>query len=206
MKPNTTSRIITNENAPDKSRIAYVRCSTADQNETRQLEAFKTLNIYKIFVEKASAKDTNRPLLQQLLEYVREGDTIYIHDFSRLARNTADLLQITSDLSKRKIQLISIKENLDSSSPTGELMLTFIGAIATFERRILLERQREGVVLAKQAGKYKGRKKIELPANWDEVYDLYQTRQITAQAAMEQLGLKRNTFYKFVRESAVCSS
>lgn len=195
---NENNRIIINEAALDKTKFGYARVSTAEQNEARQLEAFKKLELYKIFVEKASAKDINRPMLTQLLEYVREADTIYIYDFSRLARNTADLLQITSDLKKRKIKLISITENLDTSNPTGELMLTLIGAIATFERQVLLERQREGIALAVKDGKYKGRKKVDKPKEWADVYELYITRQITGTEAMKKLGLKRTTFYKFV--------
>jgi DNA invertase Pin-like site-specific DNA recombinase len=201
MKTENDSRIITNEEIEDKSRIGYVRVSSVDQNEARQLEAFKGLNLYKIFIEKISAKDTNRPLLQQMLEYVRCGDTVYIKDFSRLARSTKDLLDMVEDLNKRAVKLISLKENLDTSTPTGKLMLTMIGAINAFERENLLERQREGIAIAKQKGKFKGRKAVQKPDNWDEVYHLYMTRKITGNEAIERTGLKRNTFYKFVNEA-----
>lgn len=197
---NEVSRIITNDNVTDKSKIAYVRCSSLDQNEARQLEALKDHNIYKIFIEKASAKDTDRPMLKQMLEYVRESDQVYIVDFSRIARNTKDLLNIVEELNNRGIKLISLKENLDTSTPTGKLMLTMLGAIYTFERECLLERQREGVEIAKNAGKYKGRKEIDKPDNWTEVYNLYKNRTITGTEAISHLGLKRNTFYKFVNE------
>ena len=200
MKNGNTSRIITNENATDKTKVGYVRVSTAIQNEARQLESFNGLNLYKIFVEKVSAKDTNRPLLKQMLEYVRDGDCVYIQDFSRLARSTKDLLDITEGLNKRGVKLISLKEQLDTSTPTGKLMLTMIGAINTFERECLLERQREGIAIAQREGKYKGRKEVERPEQWDEVYNLYMTRQITGTEAINRLGLKRNTFYKFVNE------
>lgn len=201
MKYESNSRIITNENAADKTKVGYVRVSAVDQNEARQLEAFKGLDLYKTFVEKISAKDTNRPMLQAMLEYVREGDTVYISDFSRLARSTKDLLDITEQLNAKKIKLISIKENLDTETATGKLMLTMIAAINTFERENLLERQREGIAIAKQQGKFKGRKEIAKPANWDEVYSLYMTRQIGANTAMEYLNLKRNTFYRLVNEA-----
>jgi DNA invertase Pin-like site-specific DNA recombinase len=135
-----------------------------------------------------------------MLEYVREGDTVYIKDFSRLARSTKDLLDITEKLSKRKVELISLEENLNTSTPTGKLMLTMIGAINTFERENLLERQREGIAIAKQKGLYKGRKSVQLPPNWEEVYTLYATRRLTAIEAIERTGLKRNTFYRFVNE------
>jgi DNA invertase Pin-like site-specific DNA recombinase len=197
---NQQSQIITNENAKDKTRVGYVRVSHVDQNEARQLEAFKNLDLFKIFMEKVSAKDTNRPMLQNMLEYVRQGDTVYIKDFSRLARSTKDLLNITESLEKQGVKLISLKESLDTSTATGKLMLTMIGAINAFERENLLERQREGIAIAKEAGKFKGRKPIERPENWGEVYALYKNRTISGNEAIARLNLKRNTFYKFVGE------
>jgi DNA invertase Pin-like site-specific DNA recombinase len=154
-------------------------------------------NIEKWFIEKISGKDTNRAKLQEMLEYAREGDTVYIHDFSRLARSTKDLLGLVEQLEKKKVHLVSLKENLDSSTATGKLMLTMIAAINEFERANLLERQREGIAIAKKNGVYKGRKKISKPDNWDEIYQQYKTRQITAKEALTTLRLKRNTFYKF---------
>jgi DNA invertase Pin-like site-specific DNA recombinase len=199
----TESRAITNNDIADKTNIGYVRVSSMEQNEARQLEAFKDLGLYKIYIEKISAKHANRPLLQQMLDYVREGDTIYIKDFSRLARNTKDLLEITEELNRRNVKLISLKENLDTSTPTGKLMLTMLGAINTFERENLLERQHEGIAIAKQKGLYKGRTAIKRPSNWEEVYNLYATRKISGNEAIRRMGLKRNTFYKFVNEEKV---
>ncbi|MDU4751735.1 MAG: recombinase family protein [Clostridium butyricum] len=123
--------------------IAYIRVSTVEQNEARQLEGLKKYDIDKIFKEKVSAKDTNRLQLKAMLEFAREGDIIYVWDFSRLARSTKDLLNIVEQLEDKKIHLKSIKENLDTSTPTGKLMLTTIGAINEFERANLLERQKE---------------------------------------------------------------
>lgn len=200
MKKNE-GKVITHFDVDDKTRVGYVRVSSLDQNEARQLEAFKDLNLYKIFVEKISTRDTHRPILQQMLDYVREGDTVYIKDFSRLARSTKDLLELTERLNKMSVKLISLKENFDTGTPTGKLMLTMMAAIYEFERDNTLERQREGIAIAKRAGKYKGRKKIEKPAQWDEVYGQYMTRQITATKAMELLGLKRNTFYRIANEA-----
>jgi DNA invertase Pin-like site-specific DNA recombinase len=178
--------------------MAYVRVSTEEQNEARQVEALRKFNIEKWYIEKVSAKDTNRVKLQELLEYAREGDVLYIHDFSRLARSTKDLLELIDQLEKKKIHLVSNKENLDSSTATGKLMITMIAAINEFERNNLLERQREGIAIAKRKGVYKGRKEIPRPDTWDEVYQQYSMRQITASEAMQTLRLKRNTFYKFV--------
>lgn len=180
--------------------LAYVRVSTAEQNEERQLELLKNCNIDKTFVEKVSAKNTDRPKFQEMIDYAREGDTIYITDFSRLSRSTRDLLNTIECLMKKGVKVISLKENLDSSSPQGRLMITMIGAINQFEREILLERQREGIAIAKRKGKYKGRKRIERPDNWDKVIGDYMVRKITAKKAMELLGLKTSTFYKFLNE------
>lgn len=180
--------------------IAYIRVSTVEQNEARQYEALKQYNIEKFYEEKVSAKDTNRPKLQEMLDFAREGDCIYVMDFSRLARSTKDLLDIVELLNKKGVFLKSLKENIDSSTPNGKLMLTVIGAINEFERTNLLERQREGIAIAKRKGVYKGRKEIQKPKNWDEVYSKWKNRELTGVKAMEQLGLKKSTFYKFVKE------
>ena len=103
--------------------IAYIRVSSAEQNEERQLDILKQYQIDRYFSEKVSAKDMHRPQLQEMLRYVREGDTLYICDFSRLARSTMDLLSIVDQLQNKNVQLISIKENIDTSTPTGKLML-----------------------------------------------------------------------------------
>lgn len=179
--------------------IAYVRVSTVEQNEQRQLEGLKNYNIDKWFTEKVSAKDTNRPQLKTMIEFAREGDTIYIWDFSRLARSTKDLLDIVEELTNKGVHLRSVKENLDTSTPSGKLMLTMIGAINEFERANMLERQREGIAIAKADGKYKGRPSVTYPDNWKEVYDQWKVRKITAVTAMELTGLKKNSFYNLVK-------
>ncbi len=185
--------------------IAYVRVSTVDQNEARQIESLEKYGIERWYTEKISGKDANRPKLQEMLEYVREGDTVHIHDLSRLARSTADLLVIVDQLSKKGVHLVSNKENIDSSTPTGKLMLTMIGAINEFERTNILERTREGIAIAKRAGVYKGRKPIDLPENWDEVTKTWRSGKITAREAMERLGLKPNTFYRLCSKTGISS-
>jgi DNA invertase Pin-like site-specific DNA recombinase len=118
--------------------IAYIRVSTIEQNEERQVEGLKKYDIDKTYKEKVSAKDTNRPQLKAMLEWARAGDTIYIHSFDRLARDTRNLLDIVEELEKKEVNLISVKENLDTSTPTGKLMLTLIAGINEFERANLL--------------------------------------------------------------------
>ena len=180
--------------------IAYIRVSTIDQNEERQIKAMEREDIKKYFIEKVSAKDTKRPKLIEMLEFARESDVIFIKDFSRLARSTQDLLNIVKKLDGKGVKLKSLKENLDTNTSTGKLMLTMIGAINEFERANMLERQREGIAIAKSKGMYKGRKKVERPYNWDVVYPRWKNRELTADKAMALLDLKRNTFYKFVNE------
>ena len=179
--------------------IAYVRVSTVEQNEARQIEALEKYDIGKWFVEKVSAKDTNRPQLQEMLEYTREGDTIYIHDFSRIARSTKDLLDIVEYLTSKGVHLVSNKENIDTSTPTGKLMLTMIGAINEFERTNLLERQREGIAIAVREGKYKGRKAVSVP-NFQVHYERYMTRQGTKAALARELGVSRPTLDKLIEK------
>ena len=185
--------------------IAYVRVSTVDQNDERQREALAAFQIDKWFCEKVSGKDTNRPQLQAMLEFVREGDTVYVHDFSRLARSTADLLNIVDTLAAKGVHLVSRKEAVDSSTPTGKLMLTMIGAIAEFERANLLERQREGIAIAKTKGKYTGRRPMPLPDNFERVVARWRAGEITAAEAMRQTGLKPNTFYRRCPRTSLCA-
>lgn len=180
--------------------IAYIRVSTIEQNEQRQIDAMQKYNIEKWFIEKVSAKDTNRPKLQEMLDYARDGDTVHIHDFSRLARSTKDLLDIVEMLNKKGVTLISNKENIDTSTPTGKLMLTMIGAINEFERTNLLERQREGIAIAKRNGKYKGRKPVSIP-DFNKQYQRYLQREIPSKTELAKiLNVSRPTLDKLIEE------
>ncbi|OYP41518.1 DNA invertase Pin-like site-specific DNA recombinase [Lachnotalea glycerini] len=179
--------------------IAYVRVSTVEQNEARQVEALNKHNIDKWFTEKVSAKDTKRIQLQAMLEFAREGDSIYVHDFSRLARSTKDLLDIVEMLNAKGVNLVSNKENLDTSTPTGKLMLTMIGAINEFERTNLLERQREGIAIAKLQGKFKGRQAKEIQG-FDEQYKRYKNREINKVQLATELNITRPTLDKLIKE------
>ena len=185
-------------------RVAYVRVSTVEQNEARQTEALSQFNIEKWYIEKVSAKDTNRPKLQEMLDFVREGDVIYIHEFSRLARSTKDLLEIVELLKSKKVSLISNKENLDTGSATGKLMLTFMAAINEFERSNLLEKQREGIEIAKIQGKFKGRKEVVIADEvFDREYARYQERKINKGQLAEVLGISRPKLDKILKEKGL---
>lgn len=184
--------------------IAYVRVSTVEQNEARQVEALKAHNIDKWFTEKVSGKSMDRPQLQAMLDYVREGDTVYIHDFSRLARSTKDLLAIVEQLQDKNVHLVSNKENLDTSTPTGKLMLTMIAAINEFERENLLERQREGIAIAKAEGKFKGGqvKRID-EKTFNAAYDRYQHRELNKKELAAELKISRPTLDKLLRDKGL---
>lgn len=179
--------------------VGYVRVSTVEQNEARQLETMKLYGIEKLYMDKVSAKDINRPKLKEMLEFIREGDTVIIHDFSRLSRSTKDLLEIIELLENKGVKLISKKENLDTATPTGKLMLTMIGAINEFERANLLERQREGIAIAKKEGKFKGRqvKKIN---DFAKFYERYKNREFTKASLSKELKVSRPTLDRLIKE------
>lgn len=179
--------------------IAYVRVSTVEQNEARQREALKAFNIDKWFVEKASGKDAKRPILQEMLEYIREDDTVYVEEFSRLGRSTADLLATVQRIEDSGAKFVSLKENFDTKTPAGKLQMTMMAAIAEFERAMILERQREGIAIAKREGKYKGRKAVFVP-NIGEYYQKYMTRQGTKTSIATELGISRTTLDKLFKE------
>lgn len=180
--------------------IGYVRVSTVDQNEARQIEGLQKYGIEKWFTEKVSGKNTNRPQLQAMLEFAREGDTVYVHDFSRLARSTKDLLDIVETLTEKKIHLVSNKEAIDTSTPQGKLMLTMIAAIYEFERTNMLERQREGIAIAKANHVYKGRKEIKVdPDQWKKLHDQYMRREINKVQFAKALNISRPTLDKLLK-------
>lgn len=179
-------------------RVGYVRVSSLEQNEARQVVALKAYNIEKWFLEKASGKDTNRTEFQNMMNFVREGDTVYILDFSRLTRSVSDLLHTIEELDKKGVKLVSLKENLDTNSHNGKLLLTIIGAINEFERQNILERQREGIALAKSKGVYKGRKPKELSY---EVLNLIKQNKISVSEASRRLGVSRATIYNHLKKT-----
>ena len=183
-------------------KVGYVRVSDpVSQNPQRQIEMMEERGVEKIFLDRCSGKDIERPELKNMLDFIREDDYVYIESFSRLARSTKNLLELVEFITeKKKANLISIKESINTGTSSGRMMLTIVGAISQFEREVLLERQREGIAIARKNNKYKGRKKINYPPNWELVYNKYRIREITGNTAMELLNLKKTTFYKLKKE------
>lgn len=182
-------------------RVAYIRCSTMEQNEARQLKIMKEQNAEKMFIDKASGKNTDRAAFKEMMSFVRSGDMVIVESISRIARNTRDLLSIVSELTEKGVEFISLKENIDTTTtPQGRFMLTVFGALAELERENILERQREGIEIAKSEGKYKGRKPVEIDeTQFKALCKRWRSGEITA-TAMNEIGLKPNTFYRRVKE------
>lgn len=182
-------------------RVAYIRVSSVDQNLDRQRLELDENKIEKWFEEKASGKDTERPELKRMLEFLREGDTLYISDFSRLARSVVDLLKICDELNRKNVKLVSMKEKIDTNTNEGRLMLTVIGAIAEFERAIIRERQAEGIAIAKAKGRYAGRKPMKINQDFfDECYRLWRERKMTLVDLAKRLNISRSTAYRLIKK------
>lgn len=183
-------------------KVGYVRVSTDDQNTARQEVIMAELGVEKVYLEKVSGKSQKgREQLEAMLQYVREGDVVVAESISRIARNTKDLLDIVERLNKKGVDFISKKETIDTKTPTGKFMLVVFGAIAQLEREYMLDRQREGIEIARQNGKYKGRKPIAIDeAKFEAVYLRWKAEEVKGVEAMAELGLKPSTFYRRVRE------
>lgn len=181
--------------------ISYLRVSTKDQTiENQRIEIEKNYKIDKEFIDEGiTGTKVDREGFKEMISYVREGDSLVVYSLSRLSRSTKDLLETIETLDKKKVKLISLKENVDTSSATGRLLIGIIGVVNQFEVETMKERQMVGIERAKKEGKFK-KKCIEKPSNWNEVIEKYQTRKITGVQAMKELGLKRMTFYKLLKE------
>lgn len=182
-------------------RVGYVRVSTAEQNTARQEVIMEQLDVEKVYMEKISGKTiTGREQLQEMLDYIREGDAVVVESISRLARNTRDLLDIVDKFDKKGVGFISQKESIDTDTATGRFMLTVFAAVAQLEREYMLARQKEGIAIAKVEGKYKGRKPIEVnQEKFADVYKRWKAGEITARAGMKELSLQPATFYRRVK-------
>lgn len=183
------------------SKIGYIRVSTERQETARQEETMRQYHVDRIYSEKLSGKNTDRPQLKAMLDYVREGDTLYIESISRLGRSTRDLLSIIDKLTAKGVKLVSSKENIDTDTPQGRFMLSIFAALSELEREQTLQRQREGIEIAKVQGKYKGRQPIQIDwGKFGQLYHLWKSDDITAREFQHRMGLKANTFYRRVKE------
>lgn len=194
-------------------KVAYVRVSTKEQNEGRQLEALKQYDVERIFSEKVSGKDTaNRPQLIEMLNYVRKDDVIYIESISRIARSTRDFLRIIDRLTEKGVALVSLKESIDTSTPQGKFMLTVFAALSQLERETIGQRQEEGIQLALATGNTKtgrayGRPKVSMDTTqFKKVYRQYQANELNATQAAKLLGITRQSFYRRVKEQEAVST
>ena len=180
-------------------KLGYVRVSTEEQNTARQEVLMEQLGVDVVYVDKISGKNTDRPELTKLMNFVREGDIVIVESISRFARNTRDLLDLIEQLHSKNVQFISQKENIDTHTPTGIFMLTVFGAVAELEREYIRQRQREGIDIAKTEGKYKGRPKKRLD-DFESVYMQWKQNTITAVKASNLLNISRSSFYRKVNE------
>ena len=179
-------------------KVGYIRVSTKEQNTERQE---RSIEADKYFIEKISGKNAERQELKNMLSYVRENDIVIVESISRLARNTKDLLNIIEKLNNKNVSFVSQKENIDTRTPQGKFMLTVFGALAELERECTLERQREGILIAKECGKYKGKPKMDIDKEkFIEVCGKWRNGKITATEGMRILNVKPNTFYRRVKE------
>ena len=176
-------------------KIGYIRVSTAEQNTARQEVLMAELGVDMVFIDRASGKNAQRPELARMLEFVRQGDTVVVEAISRFARNTRDLLELVERLTSKGVEFVSRKEAIDTTTPSGKFMLTIFGAVAELEREYILQRQKEGIAIAKANGTYKGRPPTACP-DFDRVVTLWQSGEITAVEAARRLGISPSTFYR----------
>ena len=179
-------------------KVGYVRISTREQNTARQDVLMEKLGVERVFTDKLSGKDTQRPELQKMMDFVRDGDVVVVESFSRFARNTRDLLDLTAALEEKEVRFVSQKEAIDTKGPAGKLMLTIFGALAQFERETILERQAEGIAIAKEEGRMSGRPK-KAQDTFEEVYQDCKAGKISAAKGAKKLGIARSTWYRKAR-------
>ncbi len=183
------------------TKIGYVRCSSADQNPARQEALLKKAGCKKVFSDMLSGKDRNRPGLKAMLDYVREGDVLYVESISRLARSTKDLLQIMEELQTKGVQFYSGKEKIDTGTPQGKFVLTVFAALAELEREQIRQRQAEGIAIAKEQGKYQGRQPIQYDKYlFEQLYKQWEDGDITQKYMCRKLNMSSATLTRRIRE------
>jgi DNA invertase Pin-like site-specific DNA recombinase len=170
-----------------------------DQNTERQEASLQCFGVDKLFIDKASGKNTERPEMKKMLEYVRDGDTVIVESISRFARSARDLLELMEKLSEKEVKFISKKESIDTETASGRFMLTVFAAVAELEREYIRDRQREGIEIARLKGKFKGRKPGIYPG-FEYLLEQTQKGNVTAASAMRKLGMSKTTWYRKIRE------
>lgn len=182
-------------------KVGYVRVSTDGQHTSRQDALMVEMGVDRVYTDKMSGKDTNRPQLQEMLKFVRDGDIVVAESISRIARSTKDFLNIMEKLKEKNVSFVSKKEQIDTSTPQGVFMTTVFSALAELERNVTKQRVQEGIAEAKKRGVYKGRKPLEVDGNkFRQLYSEWKANKITAVKAYKTLGLSASTFYRRVRE------
>ncbi len=188
------------------AKVGYVRVSTTEQNLDRQTDALQALNLDRVFEDKASGRNADRPALQQMLDFLREGDTLYVESISRIARSTRDLLSIIERLEAKGVGFVSLKENIDTSTPQGRFVMTVFAALAELERESIHQRQREGIEATRARGRAMGRPKVQCPAEWDQVYEEWKAGRTTAADAMRTLSLKEDHLLQIGEAAGIADS
>ena len=190
-------------------KVGYIRVSTKEQCTARQEILMEQLGVDKVYLEKVSGKNTNRPELKAMLDFVREGDTVVVESISRFARNTKDLLELIEILQEKKVEFISQKEAIDTTTPTGKFMLTIFGAVSELERSYILQRQREGIEAmpidsktgkkkSSKTGRLTGRPSMKYPKNWAKIYNQYVSKELNVKQICKLYDLPRSSFYVLV--------
>ena len=190
-------------------KVGYIRVSSKEQNTARQELLMEQLGVDKVYLEKVSGKDKNRPELKAMLEFVREGDTVVVESISRFARNTKDLLELIELLQEKKVEFISQKEAIDTTTPTGKFMLTIFGAVSELERSYILQRQREGIEAmpidsktgkkkSSKTGRVTGRPSMKYPKNWDKIYKQYTEKELNVKQICKLYDIPSSSFYVLV--------
>ncbi len=175
--------------------FGYARVSTEAQNLDRQLDALEKYGVDMIYNEKMSGTKKNRPELTKLLDRITEGDTVVVESLSRLGRSTKDLIELTETFQSKGVNLVSLKESIDTNSPTGKLLFTLMSAIAQFERDVITDRTREGLKSARARGRTGGRPRAD-PEQVKKAVKLYKTEQYSIKEIEELTGIKKSTLYR----------
>ena len=192
-------------------KVGYMRVSSKDQLLIRQEVLMEELGVEKLYFEKISGKDANRPQLKAMMQFVREGDTVVVESISRFARNTKDLLELIEELQEKKVEFVSMKESIDTSTPQGKFMLTIFGAFAELEREYTRQRAREGIEampidpktgkkISLRNGRPTGRPTREFPKNWEKIYQDYKNKEYSVQELSRMCNIPRSSFYVLIKK------